>query len=424
MDISAFPYFSRPEVFLRDLDDMVALRSRLENRPSVVVVGGGPLGMEIASGARAAGCEVTLVSRGQPMRRHLGAFISDNVVAAARAHGVTLRTEGCATVRQTPDGLAEVVLRDGSLVTADVLVSAVGDVPNLEWLDVSGLLTDGRLVVDSRGRVLVKGAPRPDIVAAGDVATFPTSSGLRWVLLWTSAIDQAKIAGPALLLGDDAPALDFKPYFWTASDLPTSDLDLFAEEVLADRDPYFAELRETAAVVYLTKNEAYALTRYEAIRNALGDPETFSSTQVAWNDDMNNALRGTSLASDPPQHAPLRAALSRNLAPRALRPLKAEIDAKADRLVASLVEKGSFDVVPELARAFPLQIVSDLIGVTGVARENILRWGGRRVQRARPDEPAHDGELPDRGRAVRLDHAGQGRRPHRGEPRPRDLRRR
>ncbi|MDO5696815.1 MAG: cytochrome P450 [Dermatophilus congolensis] len=155
----------------------------------------------------------------------------------------------------------------------------------------------------------------------------------------------------------------------------TSDLDLFAEEVLADRDPYFAKLREIAPVVYLPANDAYALTRYEVIRSALADPETFSSTKVAWNDDMNNALQGTSLATDPPDHAPLRAVLSRNLAPRALRPLKAEIDEKADRLVASLVEKGSFDVVPELSRAFPLQIVSDLIGVTGVARDNILRWG-------------------------------------------------
>lgn len=161
----------------------------------------------------------------------------------------------------------------------------------------------------------------------------------------------------------------------TTTAVATSELDLFAEEVLADRDPYFATLRETAAVVHLPKNDAYALTRYDGIRAALADPETFSSTEVAWNDDMNNALRGTSLATDPPEHTPLRATLSRNLAPRALRPLKAEIDEKADKLVAGLVERGSFDVVPELSRAFPLQIVSDLIGVTGVARENILRWG-------------------------------------------------
>ncbi|MDO5696814.1 MAG: FAD-dependent oxidoreductase [Dermatophilus congolensis] len=204
-----------PEVFLRNLDDMIALRTRLHDHPSVVVVGGGPLGMEIASGARAAGCEVTLVARGAPMRRHLGAYLSDIAVAAARELGVTVLTDGCATVRQNLDGLADVVLHDGSVVSAEVLVSAVGDVPNLEWLDGSGVLTDGQVVVDSRGRVLVGGVARPDIVAAGDVATFPTSSGVRRVPLWTSAIDQAKVAGPALLLGDEAPALDFKPYFWT-----------------------------------------------------------------------------------------------------------------------------------------------------------------------------------------------------------------
>ena len=204
-----------PEVFLRNLDDMLALRARLSDRPSVVVVGGGPLGMEIASGARAAGCEVTLVARGAPMRRHLGAFISDIAVTAAREAGVTVLTDGCATVRCTPDGHAEVVLHNGSTLTAEVLVSAVGDVPNLEWLTGSDLLTDGRLEVDSRGRVLVGGHPRPGIVAAGDVATFPTSAGMRRVPLWSSAIDQAKIAGPALLLGDEAPALELKPYFWT-----------------------------------------------------------------------------------------------------------------------------------------------------------------------------------------------------------------
>ena len=33
--------------------------------------------------------------------------------------------------------------------------------------------------------------------------------------LWTAAIDQAKVAAPALLLGDSAPELDFRPYFWT-----------------------------------------------------------------------------------------------------------------------------------------------------------------------------------------------------------------
>ena len=53
------------------------------------------------------------------------------------------------------------------------------------------------------------------VVAAGDVAAFPTLRGLRRVPLWTSAIEQSKVAGPALVLGDGAPELDFQPYFWT-----------------------------------------------------------------------------------------------------------------------------------------------------------------------------------------------------------------
>ncbi|HKX69437.1 MAG TPA: cytochrome P450 [Intrasporangium sp.] len=154
-----------------------------------------------------------------------------------------------------------------------------------------------------------------------------------------------------------------------------SAIDLFSDEVLIDPYPAFAELRETASVVYLETNRAWALTRYDAIRDALGDPATFSSNKVAFNDDMNHALEGTSLTTDPPDHARLRAALTENLSPRALRSLKAEIDEKADRMVAGLVERGSFDGIDDLARAFPILVVADMIGVQGEVRANILRWG-------------------------------------------------
>ena len=60
------------ELTLRGLDDAIALRDRLAARPSVVVVGGGPLGMEIASACLAAGCRVTLVSLGTPLEGQLG----------------------------------------------------------------------------------------------------------------------------------------------------------------------------------------------------------------------------------------------------------------------------------------------------------------------------------------------------------------
>ncbi|MFA3875634.1 cytochrome P450 [Streptomyces sp. MMCC 100] len=161
---------------------------------------------------------------------------------------------------------------------------------------------------------------------------------------------------------------------------PTSDVDLFADEVVLDPYPVYAELREQGPVVRLRENDVYALTRYDVIRDALADWESYSSDSIAFNPSANEALAGTSLASDPPAHTRLRATLTENLSPRALRGLKPRIEAKADALVAELVERGSFDAVDALARAFPLEVVADLIGFTGHVRENMLRWGQAAMQ--------------------------------------------
>lgn len=169
----------------------------------------------------------------------------------------------------------------------------------------------------------------------------------------------------------------------TVDTIETAGLDIFSEEILADPYPAFTQLREQAAVVHLpntgngvgTGRGVWALTRYDEIRDALADPATFSSRSVAFNDTMNEVLEGATLTTDPPHHAALRAALTANLSPRALRPVKPDIDAKVDAVVAGLVERGTFDAVDDLARAVPVSIVADLIGVQGQVKENFLTWG-------------------------------------------------
>ncbi|QBQ99470.1 NAD(P)/FAD-dependent oxidoreductase [Paraburkholderia pallida] len=195
------------EYTVRTLADALALRARLASRPSVVVVGGGPLGMEIASGAVAAGCATTLVSKGMPLASQLGELLAAPFHAAALAQGLTIVTAGSAEIVMR-DGVAVVALGDGTVIEAEVIVSAIGDAPNVEWLASSELLTGGALVVDRRGLV------RPNIAAAGDVAAFPHAGRVARVPLWTSAIDQAKVAAAALLR-PDAPELAFQQYFWT-----------------------------------------------------------------------------------------------------------------------------------------------------------------------------------------------------------------
>src|SRR5690554_2043532 len=155
-----------------------------------------------------------------------------------------------------------------------------------------------------------------------------------------------------------------------------STVGLFADDVLIDTFPNYTALRILGAVAHLPTNDVYALTLYDTIRDALGDPETFSSVgAIGFNPGVNEALQGTSLASDPPTHTQLRATLSANLTPRALRGLGEQINEKADALVAELAASGSFEAIDAIGRIFPIEIVADLIGFTGQVKENMLRWG-------------------------------------------------
>ncbi|AGS34051.1 FAD-dependent pyridine nucleotide-disulfide oxidoreductase [Corynebacterium maris DSM 45190] len=198
------------EYTLRSLDDAVALKSRLAEAPKVTVVGGGPLGMEIASGALGLGCEVTLVHPGTPMDVHIGPFLAELLTEAAVSHGLTLVDDFVDVVEDTGSGM-RVHTRGGVDLDSDVVVSAAGDVPNDDWLADSGLLVDGRLVTDARCRVL----GHDDVVAAGDVAWIGGTGGPKRTPVWTAAIEQAKTAAHALLHGDDAAELSFQNYFWT-----------------------------------------------------------------------------------------------------------------------------------------------------------------------------------------------------------------
>ena len=199
---------SSPELVLRTLDDAIRLKDQISSKPSVLVIGGGPLGMEVASGALHAGCEVTLVSNGNPLASQLGEHLARFFRDAATAQGLKLICGGRAEIIEQGTSWA-VRLADGTVLEADLLVSAVGDEPNVHWLQGTGLLDKGALHTDSRGRI------RPEIVAAGDAAAFPTAQGHRRVPLWTSAIDQAKTAALGLLHGDGAKEFASQQYFWT-----------------------------------------------------------------------------------------------------------------------------------------------------------------------------------------------------------------
>jgi cytochrome P450 len=156
---------------------------------------------------------------------------------------------------------------------------------------------------------------------------------------------------------------------------PWSDHDPYTDEALLDPWPGYRQLRDAGPAVWLPKYEMFALTRYDSVRRALEDGESFASRNgVMMNDPMNQVLRGNTLCSDGAEHDALRDVLGRPLTPRALRPVRDEITAEAERVVDRLVAEGSFDAATDLANHLPVSVVSNLIGLPEKGRERMLVW--------------------------------------------------
>ncbi len=156
----------QPEV-LRTVDDALRLRERLTPGTRLLIVGAGFIGCEVAATARGLGCEVTVTAfDAQPMLRPLGEELGAAMRAHHETHGVRFHL-GVGVAEFHDDG---VTLADGTRLTADVVLEAVGSVANTEWLEGNGLdLSDG-VLTDNLLRAVGTDAP---VVAVGDIARFP-----------------------------------------------------------------------------------------------------------------------------------------------------------------------------------------------------------------------------------------------------------
>jgi NADPH-dependent 2,4-dienoyl-CoA reductase/sulfur reductase-like enzyme len=196
--------------YLRRLDDAIRLRDALNTAESVVVMGAGVLGCELAAAAHSLSLQVTLVEPlTVPMLRQVGPVIGAKFAEFHAGKGIRVLTE--TGVARIEEGAAcEVTLTDGEVLMTDLLIVTVGSVPNTQWLAGSGLDLDDGVCCDEFLR-----AGQDDIVAAGDVASwFHAGLGRRVrVEHRTSASGQGMIAARTLL-GSRTPFAP-TPFFWT-----------------------------------------------------------------------------------------------------------------------------------------------------------------------------------------------------------------
>jgi 3-phenylpropionate/trans-cinnamate dioxygenase ferredoxin reductase subunit len=198
-----------PVAYLRTFDESLALKNRLTQR--IVLVGGGWIGLEVASAARQAGAEVTVVEALElPLLGALGPRVAEVFAGLHREHGVDLRLGATVTGIERDGERAVVHLKDGDRLTADLVLVGIGAAPVVDLAQAAGLPTDDGVLVDAWLRTA-----DPHVYAAGDIANHdhPVLGRRIRVEHWDTAIEQGRAAARVMLGGDDAYTR--QPYFFT-----------------------------------------------------------------------------------------------------------------------------------------------------------------------------------------------------------------
>jgi cytochrome P450 len=173
-----------------------------------------------------------------------------------------------------------------------------------------------------------------------------------------------------------------------AGGVRATDYNPFSAEVRHDPYPYYEVLRRERPVAQAMGLPIYTVTRYDDVLNILQNPEIFSSTALTLLTQggvgmmpNDGALAGhrifsssLMIATDPPDHGPLRKLVNRGFTPRRIAALEPRLCALADELLDPIVGRGEMDLVPEFSVPFPVMVISELLGVEPEMRDQFKAW--------------------------------------------------
>ena len=197
--------------YLRTIDDVNRIREQFRPGASLVIVGAGYVGLEVAAVAVSRGLKVTVVELAdQVLARVEAQPVSDFMARVHRQAGVDIR---CKMGIQSFTGqtrLQGVVSSDGVEIPADLAIVGIGILPNVELAQVAGLVCSNGIMVDEYSRT-----SDADVLAAGDCTNHPNALLGRRVRLESvhNAQEQAKTAA-ATILGRLEPYAQI-PWFWS-----------------------------------------------------------------------------------------------------------------------------------------------------------------------------------------------------------------
>jgi 3-phenylpropionate/trans-cinnamate dioxygenase ferredoxin reductase subunit len=280
-------------LYLRNIADVDAIRAGLAPGKSLVVIGGGYIGLELAAVAVKLGVGVTVLEQApRLMARGVGPLVSQFYARLHGEEGVVIRTGAVVRGLEANGAIRRVVCADATH-DADLVVVGAGAVPNVELAHEAGLAIEDGIVVDAQCRT-----DDASIYAIGDCTSQHHDLVGRRLRLESvhNALEQARLAAAAIC-GRKPPVIQV-PWFWTDQyDVKmqmaglSSGHDLAVVRGDAERGRSFAVfyLREGTLVAVDAVNRApeFMMSKQLIAERAKIDPARLGDESVAMKDMRN-----------------------------------------------------------------------------------------------------------------------------------------
>ncbi len=197
--------------YLRDTNDVRAIKSQVKPGRRAVIIGGGYIGLETAASLRKQGMDVTVLeAMDRILQRVTAPVMSDFYRRIHTEEGVQIIENEMASEIKTENNALSVVTKSEANYRADMVIIGIGVIPNTELAEQSGLEVGNGIIVNEFAQT-----SDPDIYAAGDVTwhynpIYDTHLRLESV---PNATEQAKTV--ALHINGKPKPYNSLPWFWS-----------------------------------------------------------------------------------------------------------------------------------------------------------------------------------------------------------------
>ena len=231
---------------LRTYDDAKALRKAVAPDTSVVILGAGFIGLELAATLRQLGCSVDVVAiESTPLAPILGEEFGAEVRRRHESEGIRFHLKRTVADLIGDERVEGVRLSTGETIECSMLIEAVGSIPNTEWLAGNELdLSNGVLTDQSLRAMCEDGTSTDELFVVGDIARFPYAHQTlppRRIEHWNIPIESGKRVGREIahhhapgFVADFTMGEHFNP-------LPSFWSDQFAMSILSYGEPKLAD---------------------------------------------------------------------------------------------------------------------------------------------------------------------------------------